>query len=179
MFAKLKTLIMVAACCTALHSVAFAAEPFGLKGLQIGQPVSKTEIEPALGFHCDSTNCAYDGRCSCGWGLTSIAGANADISVMLDHGRLVKITASFAPIEFEAIASAFTTKYGKPSHVDRANAQTVAGAKLNMVIDTWENPQGDQIVLANFADGAHGILNISTKGERDFLEALKAKQGAI
>lgn len=156
-----------------------AAEPFGLKGLAIGQTVTKAQIEPALGFHCDSSNCEYPGRCGCGWGFTSIAGANADISVMIDHARLVKITASFPSLDFESVANAFIAKYGKPTSVEHAAAQTVAGAKLNVIIDTWENAAGDQIMIGNFADGAHGILTISTKAERDFLAALKAKQGAI
>jgi hypothetical protein len=98
---------------------------------------------------------------------------------MLDSGRLAKISAVFASIGFEDIAAAFSAKYGKPSHVDRRQAQTVAGAKLNVIVDTWENSAGDQILLANFADGARGVLLITTKAERDFLAALKAKQGAI
>lgn len=159
-------------------SPAFA---FDLKGVDVGQPANPAQLKTALDFHFGNGMDATDSRCvaSCGWGSANIAGAAADIGLTIEHQVLREIRATFRPIYFDAISAAVTAKYGKPAQTVHGKAQTVAGAQLPVIIETWRNAAGDELVLANFADGAHGALTITSKAEIDGKAARTKKAGEI
>lgn len=159
-------------------SPAFA---FDLKGVEVGQPINPPQLTTALDFHFGSGMEASDLRCvtSCGWGSANIAGSPADIAITIEHHVVQEIRASFRPISFDAISAAVTAKYGKPAQTVHGKAQTVAGAQLPVIVETWRNAAGDELVLANFADGAHGALTITSKAEIDGKAARTKKAGEI
>jgi hypothetical protein len=159
-------------------SPAFA---FDLKGVDVGHPVDPAQIKAAFNFHFGSDMESTQSRCvtSCGWGFAMIAGATADIGLTIEHQAVQEIRATFQPIFFDAISAAVTAKYGKPTQTLHGKAQTVAGAQLSQIIETWRNAAGDELVLANFADGAHGALTLTSKAEIEGKAARTKKAGEI
>jgi hypothetical protein len=161
-----------------------AASPalaFDLKGVDVGQQINPSQLKTAFDFHFGNGMDATDLRCvaSCGWGSTNIAGAAADIGITIEHHVVQEIRATFRPLYFDAISAAVTAKYGKPAQTLHGKAQTVAGAQLPVIVQTWRNADGDELVLANFADGAHGALTLTSRAEIDGKAARSKKAGDI
>jgi hypothetical protein len=150
-----------------------------LKGVEVGQPINAAQVKDALGFHFNTGMESQGERCvaSCGWGETSIAGASAQVAITIDHHVLAEISATFPSLDFDKISAAILTKYGKPVQLSHSHAQTVAGAQLNVIIETWRDAAGDELVLSNFADGATGALTLTSKTEVDG-KAARAKKRA-
>ena len=153
-----------------------------LKGVEVGQHVDFSQLKAAFDFHPGLGIESSTVRCigSCGWGYTLIAGGGADIGVTIDNQQLLEIRAVFKSIYFESISAALVAKFGKPARISHANAQTVAGAQLPVIIQTWLGAAGDELVVTNFADGANGALVLTSKAEADAKSArLKKAAGDI
>jgi hypothetical protein len=165
--------VFFAALVAASHALAF-----DLKGVEVGQPADASQLKTTFDFHFSNGTESSALRCvgSCGWGSTAIAGAGADISVTIDNHVLQEIRATFKPLYFDSLHEAFAAKYGKPTQTARGKAQTGVGAQLPVIIETWRNAAGDELVLTNFADGAHGALVITSKTEVDSKAARAKKQ---
>jgi hypothetical protein len=166
-----------------LLAALLAAAPawaFDLKGVEVGQPVNAAQLKTAFDFHFATDAETSELRCvggSCGWGYTSIAGGGADIMVTIEHHVLAEIVAVFRPIYFDQISDAFIAKYGKPAQTSHAKAQTAAGVQLNVIIETWRDAAGDELVITNFMSGTDGALMLTSKAEVDG-KAARAKKHA-
>lgn len=159
---------LVLLCISLIPTVAVAAEPFALKGVEVGGKADAAQLSSSLGITCTGNFCSI--------GQAQIAGTWCETMVVINaSGEMAEITAFFPTLSFDPIEHAFALKYGKPSSVSRAAMSTVGGVHLNNVIETWRNASGDKIEIAKYADGAQGIVRIQSKAQVS-AEAAKSKK---
>jgi hypothetical protein len=175
---------------------------FDLKGILIGQPTTKTEIESKLGISCRSDEADRECRRTaksagmsadllCGekpmrycQGLSTVGGQDANIKVHLTTGSdwIVRdIFVRFTADRFSEIRDAVLEKYGAFAHeqkVDRLH--NAYGAEFEQFTYDWVAKDGTSMLLMsrNPSDLTEGVLAMISKDEldRQGIELTEAKK---
>jgi len=147
---------------------AAAAEPFGLKGVVIGEKVDLQKLYDNLGYVAHDS--VLDGRrcqgLQCGDGRTGqLVGEPAEILLAIDDSRIQVIAAIFESKDFQKVLSAFSQKYGKPPESGKQMKQNLMGATFVDVSAFWRDSAGNTMGLASHWDARHGALIIQSKSE--------------
>lgn len=132
-------------------------QSLGLKGLTLGKRLSDKDMSDALGLECRAGYCR---------GVTTIANAEAEISVISDSDYLVaSIYVTFAPKDFDTVSSALVAKFGKPEYASAEKKQNAFGAIFNDVTMTWESTDGSFAFLQAYGDGLRSSLYMRSKAQ--------------
>lgn len=152
-------------------SGARATERLGLKGISIGDIVRAEDLRQSLGFVAHDPNLGPGTGCAlydCGYGLTNIAGTNAEIHIAVDHdGHVLEINAKFDAEGFPGISAALHKKYGEPFWSGQEPKQTLMGAKFMMQLEIWRDKSGNELSVMNHIDALKGLLILRSKAVAD------------
>jgi hypothetical protein len=172
----ISTLFLSLFCITG--TTAAPSEPFALKGVAIGAPVDVGQLRNSLGFTARDA-VKIGGGCvgiTCGLGVTTIAGANAEISVTVDaDSHVVNISAIFPAASFSDIDAALRAKYGDPTGSGKQTKQNLAGARFQVTTEYWTDNAGNKMSVTSNGDATRGFLLLQSKSEVDRQAAKSAR----
>lgn len=134
--------------------VATSAGALGVQDVEVGQPLATA---PA------GVSCSY-GHCR---GVIDVLtfGGILDFMTVSDANVVDDLTLATDPTHFDALASALTAKYGKPTSSTVLHKQNAFGAQVNGRVLAWVDADGTTAVLDEFGTLRDLVLTIRTKQE--------------
>jgi hypothetical protein len=171
-----------------LHAAALAGD-LEFKGLVMEAEVSTEQVESSLKVPCEqfwktcdeswqrihdqtAVKCGngHKGAKVCN-GQTSIAGARADVNVVIGpDGRLQRILLTVSANSYEIVLSELAKKYGPASSVRSYRVQNGFGASFAQVDSAWQGANGQKLRVSRYASTLDkSTVHFSTRADEAWM----------
>ena len=146
---------------------AFACDqnaPYGLKGVNVGEPASDEQLAALLTTTTGASACLKDPESICHYGDGTIGEQPVQLMVVVRDGKVQQIFGIFDPANYNAVMMAVSIKYCM------SDSRTYSA-------QTWRNRAGsdisvDQRVYGTAGAGVRSSISIESQEQRRHLQGL-------